>query len=350
MIEQDIELSIAQLERSLEKSAENKYSDPRKRRFAGNLYNLFTLIKAEDRSGYSLTQLQTTKKYVDFIYSHLTFLDFSTLTVIPYELVSCLEQALEEWIPNGNYIVVTSLESDLLSYMVNGAYALDEPLFLEIETRYNISFENRLIQIMLPKHYVRDYLVNVVLYHELGHFIDYKYSISELTVTKKYLRSNLSRDEFEHLTNQYMEYFADIFAAQYVAASSNHFLNYIAHKHPKSFTHPATDDRIKMVEDFLSGTKNDIIHDLEVTLGAVSPIKNFAFRSVNLDNNDFFNLIPMELNENEIHSVFVLGWDIWLDNTSELRTKFDSFTAYKIINNLIEKSLSNHFVNKHWNS
>lgn len=350
MIEQDIELSIAQLERSLEKSAENKYSDPRKERFAGHLYNLFALIKNEDRSGYSLSQLQTTKKYVDFIYSHLTFLDFSTLTVIPYELVSCLEHALEEWIPNGNYIVVTSLESDLLSYMVNGAYALDELLFLEIETRYKISFENRLIQIMLPKHYVKDYLVNVVLYHELGHFIDYKYSISELTVAKKYARNNLPPEEIEHITNQYMEYFADIFAAQYVAASSNHFLNYIAYNHPKSFTHPATADRIRMVEDFLNGKKNATINELEGTLSALSPIKNFNYKFVHLDPSDFYNLIPMELNGDEIHSIFVLGWDIWLNQASELRQKFDSFTSYKIINNLIEKSLSNHFVNKLWNS
>lgn len=349
MTVQNIELSLAQLKKVLEKSSDNKYADGRKENFAKKLYELFNLIEKENIQGYSSTELQSTKKYIDFIYSHITFLDFSTLTVIPYELVSCLEEVLHEWVPNGNYIVVTSLESNLLSYSFDGSYALNDPLFFDIETKYKITFENRLIQIRLPKHYVRDYLVNVVLYHELGHFIDLKYSISQLLINKMITGKSVDRTQYFQLIRHHMEYFADIFAAQYVSHTSNYFLNYIAYNNPASPTHPATLDRISIVNEFLAGAAPSIVTDFEAVLNSRSPVKNFSFRFRDLDPTDFYALVPMELNEQEIHSIFVLGWRIWLDSTSELRSRFDSFTAYKIINNLIEKSLSNHFVKKHWN-
>jgi hypothetical protein len=49
--------------------------------------------------------------------------------------------------------------------------------------------------------------------------------------------------------------------------------------------------------------------------------------------------------------VFLAGWKAWQRLTeNKLSDDFGNDTAYKVINNLIEKSISNYIVVKNWNS
>jgi hypothetical protein len=268
--------------------------------------------------------------------------------------VYCLERALSEWIPGHAYIVVTSLSNALLSYQIRYSLAFNTPLYTTINTDYKKEFQHRLIQITLPRYYVHDYLANVVLYHELGHFIDKTYRISESVILEMVNNGSIAylSDEMYQLLSHYMEYFADIFAAQYVGDASNFFLDYIAHKATDSKTHPATDKRIEMVKKFLAGDDSaSEIANLKKYTHAITG-KTLEIRFENLPLDDLDNLLPYELkNEQELHSVFLAGWKAWQRLTeNKLSDDFGNDTAYKVINNLIEKSISNYIVVKNWNS
>ena len=97
-----------------------------------------------------------------------------------------------------------------------------------------------------------------------------------------------------------MEYFADIFAAQYIGEASNYYLNYVAHKYPPSITHPATDSRIEMVNKFLLDDKTitEIVELKKITFSKTK--LNLEVRHDKIILNDFHSLIPSEIkNEKE---------------------------------------------------
>lgn len=346
-----LSLGLAQLTRCLQKSRFNKYSDSRKEVYQKTLIELFDVLSKEDFTALSEPELIEKKKVIDFIFDSIQYLDNSTLTIIPFEIVYCLEAALNEWIPGNKYIVVTSLSNELLSYKITDTLALDKPIYDLIENEYGKKFDFKLIQITLPRYYVHDYLANVVLYHELGHFIDRNYKISETIVQNQQLAGllpndiNVLRGKYYH----YMEYFADIFAAQYIGEASNYFLNYIAYKQPSSFTHPATDSRIDVVAKFLVSdyTMNEISELVKYT--PIRTAKNLEIRFKVIPPDDFINLVPFEIaNESELHSIFFAGWQVWNAQPNKLKQQFSNQGTYKIINNLIEKSISNYIVTKNW--
>jgi hypothetical protein len=348
-----LELNLAQLARCIQKSRFNKYSDKRKEQYQKTLAEVFESVQAHDYSKFTANQLITKKQIIDFVFESIEYLDNSTLTVIPFEMVYCLEEALNEWIPKNTYIVVTSLSNSLLSYSIKDSLALNPAIYALIQNDYNKAFNHRLIQITLPRYYVHDYLANVVLYHELGHFIDRTYKISESIVFIQAQKNNmpLNHPDIPIYVRHYMEYFADIFAAQYVGNASNLFLDYIAHKIPDSYTHPATDKRIEVVKNFLDGNhRAEPIAELMQMTHAKTGM-NLQIRFDNLPLDDFNSLLPYELiNERQLHSIFLAGWNAWQEQPNNLTNQFGNDVAYKAINNLIEKSISNYIVVKNWNS
>jgi hypothetical protein len=348
-----LELNLAQLSRCLLKSKFNKYSDKRKASYQKVLLDLFETLKVEDFHGLPSAKLIEKKKVIDFIFESLQYLDNSTLTIIPFEIVYCLETALNQWIPDNKFIVVTSLSNELSSYSINGNLAFNEPIYQLIDNDYNKQFEYRLVQITLPRYYVHDYLANVVLYHELGHFVDMHYNISQAIVFDLVRGGKLKPLPFvetEKILFHHMEYFADLFAAQYIGEASNYFLNYVANKALESHSHPATDNRLSKVIGFLKGDYSDqYINNLirYTPLRTKGPKLEIRFKMLPLD--DFFNLIPFEIKDTtDLHSILLTGWNAWLENPNKLKSEFDNDIAYKIINNLIEKSISNYLVVNSW--
>ena len=226
----------------------------------------------------------------------------------------------------------------------NPFLALHEPFYDLLKGGFGIEFNHRLIQINLPKYLSHDYLANVVLYHELGHFIDSRFQIS--------LRLQRALGFPEEILNHYSEFFADIFASQYIGNASNFYLDYIAHKAPNSFTHPSTDSRIDIVNDFLANSqKNPIIENLKLATKKITT-KELKKQTQLLSEDDFVNFIPTEVNSpKELHSLFEVGWDLWTKDVNEFSTRnIDNLGKYRIINNLIEKSINNYMVTSQYNN
>lgn len=273
------------------------------------------------------------------------------MNVIPYEILSCLEIALHDWIIQDNFIIVTSLSNRSADFYFEGESSeFFQNLNDIILKKYNLTITNRLIKIVLPKVLSRDYLAIVVLYHELGHFIDTELHISEKIIKNKYgYKSSYTEQEVEEY-NHFMEYFADLFAAQYINNASNLYLNYIAFNNPDCHTHPSTIKRIEMVNSFLSGVYvQEIIEINAALLGSGCEEFIIRHKEIDINKSDFLNLIPQKIKNNqELHYIFKLGWDFWNTSDSNFLRKFKLRQKYHVINNLIEKSISNYTVKQKW--
>lgn len=163
-----LNLHISQLSRTFDKSKTNNYSDERKQKYHQSLVELFDKIKSQDLSNLDYPKQCELKDVLDFCFLSIEFLDNSTLVNFPYEIVYCLEKALNEWDTSDKYIIVTSLQNNINSYSFNPVLALNESIYILIENSYNVIFSNRLIQINLPKYLANDYLANVVLLKNLN--------------------------------------------------------------------------------------------------------------------------------------------------------------------------------------
>jgi hypothetical protein len=182
-----IELQILQLEECFSKSRSNIYSDAKKELHFKELTNLFTAIKQSDYISFSEAEINLHFQILNYIFKGLEFLDNSTLNVIPYEIVSCLQIALDDWVKSDKFIIVTSLSNRNLDFLFESDNSeIFNNINNEIKTRYSLSITNRLIKIVLPKALSRDYLSIVVLYHELGHFVDTELHISEKIIFSKH--------------------------------------------------------------------------------------------------------------------------------------------------------------------
>lgn len=345
-----LKLHISQLSKTIERSKTNRYSDSRKQDYHNNLVLLLKLIKEQDLDNLSYIKLVEFKKIIDFIFLSFEFLDNSILTIIPHEIVYCLEKALNDWDATSKYIIVTTLNNDILGYYFNPKLSLIRTDHDLIKANFNIEFPFKFIQISLPKYLVHDYLANVVLYHELGHFVDLKYKISESIVRLEHSYGRITDSDFHKEYSHYSEYFADVFAAQYIGNSSSNYLNYIAHKNQDAHTHPSTDKRIEIVREFLSGNlHNRYLTNLIEATKAITNIELIQRFSL-IETNEIKEFIPpLFKDDKELHSIFKIGWDLWLTEIESYKTKGIQYEEkYRILNNLIEKSISIHMILENW--
>jgi hypothetical protein len=347
-----IELLLIQLEESFSRSRSNIYSDIKKETHFIELHDLFLAIKISDYTNKGIQHYILLKDILNYIFTDLEYLDNSTLNIIPYEIVSCLGIALEDWVQKDNFIIVTSLSSKISQfYFETGA---SEEVFNNmnqiLSTMYGLTIKHRLIKICLPKVLSRDYLSMVVLYHELGHFVD-----SELNITSKiYLKkfNKLECYNYEELIfyKHTSEYFADLFASQYIDNASNLYLNYIAYNQPDSNTHPSTFKRIEVVNNFLNGVNCEQQNMFnEVLKQSGSATFKIRYTKIELSKSDFLNLTPQKIiSEQELHYIFKLGWDFWNSSDKNVLNNFESRQKYHVINNLIEKTISNYTIKRIW--
>lgn len=365
---QFLKLHFSQLVKAWKISKYNSYSDAQKQNYHNNLSELFSCLKKIDFDSQSQIERKELKEVIDFFILSLHFLNSSTVNCVPFEIVECLKSAMREWIDkSNNYIIVTSYNEYSFNpfLVVSGPYPI-------IKSRFNISFDQKLVQINLPKHLSKDYLCNAVLYHELGHFIDQIQNVynpianyiwdnrHEVDCQKyfPYILNTTYEEKYRQLVlnNHVKEYFADLFAAQYIRESSYYYLEYIAGEHLTSETHPSTSCRVSFINEFLSDH-----HNFGFVLNAfIEEIykqtnKQISLRYIDISPDDLLYLLPYEIkHEQQLHSLFYHGWSIWLNRQNDfmdyntMSQPLNPSMIYQIINNLIEKSINNYLIVKKW--
>lgn len=376
-----LELHLSQLIFAWSKSKLNIYSDHNKELYHQQLGDLIHNLTKEDFSALSDIDLGFRKRIIDFIFKGLEFLDKSTLNAFPVEIVECLNVALNDWIDSNDYIIVTSLNNSLSSFSFVPSLDFQDPLLHYIKNNFSVGFKKRLIQINLPKSFSRDYFANVVLYHELGHFVDLQYKISEAlskVLFNKYKLNQLSTQavadvqfffpyislsdysditKFNLIRQHLGEYFSDVFASQYIGECSNYYLDYITNNGAgTSNTHPSTINRIKLVNDFIEGNKNFIIDSLVDATQQITNTRTLTKRFNRIKSKNFLQLLPVEISHsNQLSSLYILGWELWqnynqdFEKNNSMNYTLKASKRYEIINNLIEKSISNYIISESWN-
>lgn len=352
MNSKSIELLLFQLAEAFSRSRGNIYSNEKKENHFEDLHKLYSAIKESNYNSLAGNDLITHFYLLDYIFKGLEYLDNSTLNIVPYEIISCLELALEDWLDTSNLIVVTSLSNRNLDFYFEAVYTKDyiDNLNSYIDSKYNLTIRDRLIRIGLPKVLSRDYLSMVALYHELGHFVDKEFKISEKIFLDRFgYKSVYNESEIKFLNHQ-QEYFADLFASQYINDASSLFLSHITINDNESNSHPSTSVRVETVDKFLQNRDCQELTQFNIVLSA-SGLEELKIRhnAVELTGSQLLELIPQDFFEKEsLHYVFKLGWEFWKDSENNILKEFELRQRFQIINNLIEKSISNYFIVTKW--
>jgi hypothetical protein len=302
---------------------------------------------------------------IQSIFTATRFFTGSTTKKVPYEIVYCLEQACLDWTKNKS-IITTELSQNILSFYFIGVH---QNFYILANSIFGVDFDSELVQICLPDLYRRRPLYATPLYHELGHFVDVNQAIVEQTFLKKDIHFNLpnlhlvpelsgsSKDHnllFQIQKSHRMEYFADLFSAKYIGRSGVEFLNEIAGEDPPSKTHPSTQDRIKVVDDFLNGIQNDII-DMFNTVLKSNNLPLLQYTTTNMDiSRSFNNIRPYEIkNKDELHAFIGESWIFLREMFHEPKDKWAYIPKVQIeksVNDLVEKSLRNYMIIKKWDN
>lgn len=379
-----LELSRSQLMQAWNRSRFNHYSDKRKQQFhecLGLLYD--ELIKKDFASPeYSKDDLLFFRKVLEFFKESLVLLDNNTISSVPHEIVECLNSAASQWLSDyDDYIIV----------MVEGPYAIRPQVenyrlfYVTLRAKCNVEFKYILLRVSMPRQLARDYLTNVCLFHELGHFVDTKYKISETVIyslfnywisgkrmdIEKWFIARVppflvSSDPGRPITytpasytlHFLMEYFADLFGAQYVGENYLNHLEYLCDDvNADDPQHPSYTKRKLMYDDYCKGPDSNVVLKLifEKTLEVTK--HGLAQRYVEIDNNSMYSLVPTVLkNQDEMLSIFKTGWDVYMNGAAKIEKENKLLhplapdQVYTIVNNLIEKSISNYLIKKEWNS
>ena len=268
-------------------------------------------------------------------------------------------------------------------FSFDGSLKFYDFIYDSIKILYNVTFKYRLVQINLPESTSRDYLANVVLYHELGHFIENKFEITRVVYTDllftlvngtddkqknnilkffPYLADPKNLAHYAKHYNAYnmfalhiSEYFCDLFASQYIKDCSNFYLEYMTlNQQDYNTTHPSTVNRVIFINEYLDNKNEFVLSEYKRIVKEITK-RDIEYKAKDFSTSNFESLIPVEVKEpRELHGLFVYGWKVWMgewsniSQKSDIKFKLSNANVYSIVNNLIEKSIGNFIIKKEW--
>lgn len=338
---QGVELHLAQVHKAL-KEYRRHYLDKSHQAEYNLLRKIYLVIKQSNYRTFSDIELVATKEALDEVYRGIEHLQYIRRRDIPHEIIFSLEFALEDWIDNSSeFLIVTSLNNGLEQFYIS--LPPSKILKQNIRNLFDIEYDSKLIRINKPKLLTSNFLTGVVGYHELGHYVDLYYQISlnllNYEPALQYLKLQ-GESEWRKMLHHYMEYFADIFAAQYIGTSCISYLDYIGHNAQDTSTHPSFDKRKNVVESFVNGNQCDEV-DFLAKWTKIRSNKELEIRSSLNNENPLEKNIPVKVNsKSELHGLYIQGWEGWMDGDSSIRNRFDDpIKASNRINLLIKRSI-----------
>ena len=218
-----------------------------------------------------------------------------------------------------------------------------------IQKAVDPNFNVDLIQVALPRLYRHRPLYNVALYHELGHFLDQKHSI----IRTSGLLCPVGQGN-DWVLQHRAEHLCDLVAACYTGTGISEMLMHISPGTQKTATHPATDDRITLVDDFLNGKNNPMTDLLNQSL-TKRGLPSLSIRYTKpVITPPFDDIRPYKIkNREELHGILEAGWQYLIDQKRSPKkpwSQLDEFDPDRIINDLVEKSIRNFMIEELWHN
>lgn len=386
-----IQFELVKLFDTWKKSRNNKYSDADIQIYHDYFRDFYRKLRylAPNIKSLEPEKKEFLKLCIKYFQDRINCLSNNTSANAPYELVETLKNVASEWISDiDKYVILTHFGN--YSFSIN---SYEDKLFKTIESDFGIpDINKRTILLSIPHQYYRDYMNNVILFHEIGHFVDNTLVISlRLLINEfitNYQHNGFSKDVIEHfrflentnpneiydsvkdkiidrdtfykMLSYWSEYFADLFAASYAGNTLYKYLDY--HTYPTQNddtdheSHPSNKLRAYVTNNFLIGNNNYIVDTIQDVLNRICNRKLPNFNNT-LNASDLYKLLPLELKtDRDLYSLFSTAWDIWYGDRSEFTRQnnliedLNPSQLYSILNNLIEKSISNYLIKKKWNN
>lgn len=353
-----LELHREQLNLAYYRISTIKLSDPRLDEVRNSIGALCSDMMMVDFELEEISELYEFRNAISLLQEWVGLIANQESGTKPHTVINCLYLAAEEWIPEyWQFIFVAT----------DGAFAIyaDHPsteLILEwIYDKFGILIPYRLVHIQLPFHLDDDYIFNVCLYHELGHFIDDQLRVTDgmaediiqgwmnrfpsYAIAKNALWDN----DIQLMQVQLREIFADVFAAQYVGKCIVDYLRFYYEERMNEYdrAHPSAKLRIAMIQDLINGSNgNEILNTLN---GALVNICNKAMSrryqqdSLILTTGNII-IMPIE----NIHFVFESAWSTYYHHSETLGdTVAESYMkTCRATENAINDSLTQHYSNQ----
>jgi hypothetical protein len=287
---------------------------------------------------------------VDKVWTAHRYLQGSTTKESPYEIEYCLRFAIAEWVPQP--CLVTTALTDEKDFHLK----LGDPWDYVRATlpKYTKALpKSRLIFIGVPRLYKSMPLFCCALYHELGHFVDVMGQLTESTKLLSPIPDNVPDTFHPYMYAYRQEHFADLFAACYVGSAIGDSLDALNPLAGFSETHPATSNRLEVIETFLKGEEVDVLDMFQDALKRRGmPVLAQRFEVTDIEA-AFDDMRPCVLDgPQQLHGIFPAGWSYMmkaLQGDGATWTKgAKPLEIIRIINDLSEKSIRNASIRQLW--
>ena len=295
------------------------------------------------------------RQFESHIWRAMQFVRGSRSNDAPYETQYVLRKVLKDWIPDDALISSAALEE--FRFFLNPA-DLWEHIGRSLDKFDTNGYKPLVVRIGAPEAYKHRPIFCVPLFHELGHFVDHHYKVSEtsmLTVPPPPPQAGISREDWNYINLRHrMEYFADLFSSCYCGAASTKSLLAIAPNNPDSPTHPSTAKRVKTVDDFLHGRANSMVALIQDAL-KVRRLKQLSqwFAIPNVADS-FDDVVTYSIpNPQELYGIYLAGWNYLHDQLEHRSAPWiehgvDAYTIEKTVNDMVEKSIRNFEIRERW--
>jgi len=281
------------------------------------------------------------------------FVAGSTMRLQPYEAIYGLKCATREWLKQEPLIVTALIQEP--NFYFQGVH----PTFRKL-AQEGLGVTDEIVQIRLPEIYRQKPLYSIALYHELGHFIDTTYKVTETVLA---LAPGISlpgvsgppapvdaQMRFNHLR----EYFADLFAACYCGRAIKQFLEGIAPDAAASTSHPESYHRYQAIEALVSSKAHGVVTAFNQALTARRlPTLNLRYRPVEVSG-PFKAIRPVKIGSiEEVHGILGSAWeflDSAADQAQDPWNRMAPGEVERVVNDLVEKSIRNWMIREKWHA
>lgn len=281
------------------------------------------------------------------------FVAGSTMRLQPYEAVYGLQCATREWLKQEPLIVTALIQEP--NFYFQGVH----PTFRQL-AREGLGVTDEIVQIRLPEIYRQKPLYSIALYHELGHFIDTTYKLTEtvLALNPELSLPGISGPPAEAHTqmrfNHLREYFADLFAACYCGRAIKQFLEGIAPDAEASTSHPESYHRYQAIEALVSNQTHGVIAGFNQALTARRlPTLKVRYQSIDVIA-PFKAIRPATIKSiEEVHGILGSAWeflDSAADQAQDPWSRMAPGDVERVVNDLVEKSIRNWMIREKWHA
>lgn len=356
------------------------FSDGRKKSFCGELKSISEIFLSYDVKAFDAKTIAVKKSDLDFLWQWALALDDRNGYTLSHEMRATMDNLCSHWVDDSDKYIFAATDGD---FAINRYTSSWDVLMDLMEKLYMIKFSHQLVTFTVPKHLFNDFLFVSVIYHEMGHFVDNYYNISDEVCRR--IKNRLSnaveeekiRKEFfpiiqttyddtngvytdetkrdEYIANYVGEYIADLFGAQYVGA---HIINHIELNRHGTYninykTHPSPNSRASLIMAFLRNDKsNFLLSDILDSFNASGPhgleLKNRYVRPADASTLEKGQPIVIS-NDEELHSLFCLGWEVYFKGVNAMDAACGNaigttsqYDFYKKLNDAMRQSIKNY--------